>query len=482
MRLFLPLLLLALPIALACDGDSNGQTVPASRPTSSAASTATPEPDTTFVPFTPVPPTATPRPRPEANPLPEELKEVALSLFMQIGEARGTPARREVDMFLLTREQARAYYFGDATEEPAKGDEEPADGDASDEAPEPPQPPFSLREATYVLLGLIPPPQPPTESSPGTGTLQEQQIDNLISQITGFYSNEFAALYLVENSGACVQIESTIVHELTHALQYQYRDVDGLVRERGADWDGTRALLTVLEGDAVATEHLVLGFSTRSTCVREPFCFEIPPARGASPFVIERELDTWYEDGYCFIQAVREELIRGITGVFEDPPTTTEQILHPEKYLAGEPARPVLLNSIAADLGDGWQRLGGANLGEFGLQNLLLLGLDADRPFVQDAAAGWGGDAFSFYGHEDGAHLLHLETRWDSGEEAREFYAALVASLVNRGADPTPEDGATRYRATIGDVTWSTTVASDRVTLLASPDPDAISAAADVIE
>jgi hypothetical protein len=483
-RLLSSIALLALLVGLACSGDDDEVTPIASRPTSPAASTSTPEPGGTFVPYTPVPPTATPRPRPEANPLPEDLQEEALSLLMQIGEVRGTPARREIDMFLLTREQARAYYAGDTAE--TIPDEEPTDdvGDAEDGEQDqaPPSQPFSLREATYVLLGLIPPPQPPTPSSPGTGTLQEQEIDNLISQITGFYSNEFGALYLVENSGSCVQIESTIVHELTHALQYQYRDVDGLVRDRAGDWDGTRALLSVLEGDAVATEQLVLGFSTRSSCVREPFCFEIPPARSASPYVIERELDTWYEDGSCFIQAVRDKLTRGITGVFEDLPTTTEQILHPEKYLEGEPARPVFLISLADELGPGWEELGGADLGEFGLQNLLLLGLDDDRPRVQEAAAGWGGDSFSFYGNGDGGELLHLETRWDIGAEAREFYAALVASLVNRGADPPPEDGAASYRATIDGVTWSTTVASDRVTLLVSTDPDALEAAAAVVE
>lgn len=469
---YLPLALVALLLALACDGDEPSPRPPGTQPTSATTPT-TPDPNGTFVPFTPVPATATPRPRPEANPFPEELREEANSLLAQIGEVRDTPVRREIDMFILTREQARAFYEGDTD---STGDEPPSDSTEPEE--EPPPRPFNLRQETYVLLGLIPPPQPST----GTGNLEDQQLDNLISQITGFYSNEFGALYLVENSGSCVQLESTIVHELTHALQYQYRDIDGIVSDRVGNWDSTRALLTVLEGDAVFTETLVLGFSTRSACVRQPVCFEIPPPRSASPYVIERELDSWYEDGVCFVSAVRDKLTRGITGILEDLPTTTEQILHPDKYLAGEEARPVFLNSLVESLGPGWEQKGRANLGEFGLQNLLLTGLPDNPDFVQAAAAGWGGDSFFFYQHEDGAKLLHLETRWDSGAQAIEFYSALVQAMVNLSGDDPPDGTATRYRTEINGVIWSTTVASDRVTLLVSPDEDAIANAATTVE
>lgn len=463
--LLAPVALLALLLAAACDGGDSDVAQDGS-PTA-APTQATLTPGTTVIPFTPTTPTPEPRPRPEANPFPDDLRDQALALLQQIGDVRGTPSRREVDMFLLTRDQARAYY---------SGGEEPSDSTPPDQTP---PPPFDLRQETYVLLDLIPPPE-----AAGGRNLEEQQIDNLIDLITGFYSNDFMAFYLVESINGGIYgglARSTIVHELTHALQYQYRDIDGLARERSGDWDATTALLDVLEGDAVYTETLVLGFSTRST-YREPICFEIPaPIRAGTPYVVERELDTWYEDGVCFIAAVRDELTRGITGVFEDLPTTTEQILHPGKYLAGETARPVFLNSLTESLGPGWEQKGRANFGEFGLQNILLTGLAADRARVQEAAAGWGGDSFFLYANDDGDRLLHLETRWDGQTDAREFFDALVASIVNRGGEA-PEEGATRYRAAIDGVTWSTTVASDRVTLLVSTNPEAIEAVAALVE
>jgi hypothetical protein len=469
LRTLLTVVALLATLVIACDGDKKDETnAPPDNSPTAVPTAATPEPGTTVIPFTPVAPTPTPRPRPEANPFPEDLQQLALDLLQKIGDVRGTPARREVDMFLLTRDQARAYYT-------------PADEPADSTAPtEPTERPFDLRQETYVLLGLIPPPE-----DAGGRDLEDQQIDNLIDLITGFYSNDFQAFYLVESINGGIYgplAQSTIVHELTHALQYQYRDIDGIATERSGDWDGMTALLDVLEGDAVYTETLVLGFSTRST-YREPVCFEIPaPIRPGTPNVVERELDTWYEDGVCFIAAVRDKLTRGITGVFEELPTTTEQILHPDKYLSGELARPVFLTTLSTDLGGTWELKGRANFGEFGVQNILLTGLPNDREQVQQAAAGWGGDSFFFYGNDDGAQLLHLETRWDSQTDAREFFETLVASIVARGGGEGLAEGASRYRAAIGDVIWSTTVASDRVTLLVSTDPQAIETAAQTVE
>ncbi len=459
--LHLKVALIALLLTFACTGEADDDATPPSQP-ASAFTPTTPQPGSTAVSSTPAAPTATPRPRPEAEPFPGDLREQAAELLVRIGEVRHTQARREVDMFILTREEARAYYSGDngSTASPSR---------------------FDLKQETYVLLGMIPAP----EQDPAGRGLEEQQLDNLIDLITGFYSHDFMALYLVDsiNGGIYGGLAlSTIVHELTHALQFQYRDIDGLMRERAGDWDATTALLDVLEGDAVHTETLVLGFSTRST-YRQPVCFQVPAAQRANtPYVVERELDTWYEDGLCFIAAVRDELTRGITGVFEDPPTTTEQILHPEKYLAGEGARPVALDPLAEDLGAGWDEMGGANFGEFGLQNVLLTGLSHDRATVEDAATGWGGDAFSFYQHEAGAQLLHLETRWDSSADAREFYAALVVSMAGLSGEAGPEGNSLRYRTAIGEVTWSAARAGDRVTLLVSTDPVALESAAAIVE
>jgi hypothetical protein len=450
------LLTLVVTLAVACSDD---EPLPP-RETLPATATRTPTPLPTSTPA----PTATPRPRPEAAPFPDDLKQQAQELLDRVAAVRNSPPMRQVDMFLLTRPQVRTFY------------EIPTPGPTSTPPPAS-VPEVHLKQETYELLGLIPPPE-----LSGGRDIEALQLDNLIPLITGFYNHEFNAFYLVDGLSGGIYgglARSTIVHELTHALQYQYRDIDGIARQRENDWDATMALLDVLEGDAVNTEILVLGFSTRST-YRQPVCFAIPaPQRPGTAFAIERELDTWYEDGLCFVQTVREQVLRGVNGIFEDLPTTTEQILHPEKYLAGEDAKAVNLRSIA--LGAGWEIEGRANLGEFNLQNVLLLGLGGDRPGVQAAAAGWGGDTFALYGKGE-ARLFYAESVWDAPEEAGEFFNALVTSLANRGSGQLPPVSPESYSIALGGVTWRVYSNGDRVTLIVSTDAGIAEAAAQSVE
>jgi len=377
--------------------------------------------------------------------------------LQRIGEVRNSSPKQSVDMFVLTREQARAYYSRPAGAQPSEGAAAGTD----------------LKQEVYELLGMVPP-----RTQTGRD-LKQQQVDNLIALITGFYEPDLNALYLLEtlNGGLYGGLaRSTIVHELTHALQYQYADIAAAERQRARSWDATTALLDVIEGDAVNTENLVLGYSTRST-YRQPVCFSIPaPQRQGTPFVVERELDTWYEDGLCFVQAASRQLPDGVAGIFERLPETTEQVLHPEKYLANEGAKPARPAPIAGALGPGWRELGGNTFGEFGLQNLLLTGLVSDRAGVQAAAAGWGGDAFVLYGN-GASRLFHAETAWDSDDDAREFFAALSRSLARRGAALAPASEAS-FVAGLAGAEWRAWLRGDAVTLLVGDDAAALDAAA----
>lgn len=441
----LPFALLA-AVFIACSSPE-----PAATP---ATETATPEATATVTPL----PTPTPV-RPDAEPFPDALKQSSDALFEQLAEAWGAPIKAPVDMFVLTREQARAFYTatgvgsGSANESAAPG------GNAG--------PPLDIHQEVYELLGLIPSQKAQQSSSEAPPpSLQESQVDNLISLITGFYSPEYNALYVVESSTGS---KSTIVHELTHALQYQYADIPKAEKERANDWDATTALLDVMEGDAVNTEIKVLGYSTRQS-YRTPVCFSIPaPQRAGTPYVVERELDTWYEDGLCFVQAIAGQ--RSSQALFAALPTTTEQILHPEKYLAGEGRVPVTLSSLTPVLGSDWRKASSGTFGEFMLQNILLAGLPTQRGLVQAAAAGWGGDAWNLYVNGDG-RLLQASIAWDTPEDAAEFWSTLLSSLAAQGADVPPAD-APAFEVDIDGTTWRATIAGATTALVVSNNPEA---------
>ena len=429
---------------LACSGDS------APEATSTPPATTTPMPTPAPVP-TPVPPR-----RPEATAFPAALAQWAADAFASVAELRGTPPKHDVDMFLLTRAQARAYYGADR---PTPSVE--------------PQPrSLDAKQELYQLLGLIGP----------RADLGQQSLDNLIALITGFYSPELDALYVLEEIiGGLdgIGARTTIVHELVHALQDQHYDIALLDAERADDWDARTALLDVMEGEAIATEIAYFGFSTRSS-YRVPVCFQIPPPiRPGVPFIVERELDTWYEDGLCFVQAVAPRLPDGLAALWDDLPTTTEQVLHPEKYLAGEGAMPVTLRSLDSVLGEGWSQLASSTLGEFTLQNILLAGLAEERPLVQGAAAGWGGDRWALYTRED-ARLVHAVTLWDSDAEAREFWDAFLKSIYNRGEGLPPIED-TRLSIGLDGRTWRAHLQGNRVAFLVSNDPTALEAAAQAL-
>jgi hypothetical protein len=133
-----------------------------------------------------------------------------------------------------------------------------------------------------------------------------------------------------------------------------------------------------------------------------------------------------------------------VDGAYGRLPDSTEQVLHPEKYEAGEKPVEVDLDgaALAAAMGDGWSGTPEDTLGEFQLSVWLrengVKALDASR-----AAAGWGGDRLAYLRGPDGAYGLALATAWDSADDTDEFVEAAEAAVgslpgaarVERGAD-----------------------------------------------
>jgi hypothetical protein len=123
----------------------------------------------------------------------------------------------------------------------------------------------------------------------------------------------------------------------------------------------------------------------------------------------------------------------------EYPPQSTEQILHPEKWLARE--APITFewpkfDKVAA-LRD-WELLDDDVIGEFQWRIIFKeQGLTAQ---AESASAGWGGDRYAVFKRKDSdAMLLLLRTRWDSEQEAKEFADAYRKAQANKYAkDPVP--------------------------------------------
>jgi hypothetical protein len=119
---------------------------------------------------------------------------------------------------------------------------------------------------------------------------------------------------------------------------------------------------------------------------------------------------------------------------YRNPPLSTEQVIHPEKYLA-DPDAPTAVDLGRLEPGEGWKELGRNVVGE------MQLGVLLRRHGGKVAAAGWDGDRYAvFEGPEGRLGLVWLST-WDSAQDAREFHKGYARFQTTKlGADvPEPD-------------------------------------------
>ncbi len=212
-------------------------------------------------------------------------------------------------------------------------------------------------------------------------------------RILGFYDPERGTL-LVRGSRATPAVRRVMVHELTHALDDQRFRLDRPELDERDD-EAAIAFQSLVEGDAVRIEELYLA----SLPPEERRLAEIdgdgPAAPDpAVPRVFEALLAFPYEAGEALVEALlREGGPERLDAAFVDPPTTTEAVLHPERFLAGEQPKPV------GDPEPDGEPVDGGVLGELVLR--LVLQSSLDRASAARAAEGWGGDRYVAWFDED---------------------------------------------------------------------------------
>jgi len=240
----------------------------------------------------------------------------------------------------------------------------------------------------------------------------------LLENVVGFYDERPGRkrLFAVSADRSLTPMNRIVlVHELRHALQDQYADVHGSLPRSVGDFDDRRlAFLSALEGDAtlVMTRYLERLFPMGGALSELPL--PEPPVEGAPP-ILRDQLVRPYVSGLEFVRALEA---RGGFGAVREawsrPPRSSEQVLHPEKYFAGEEPSPVAIP---------WQPRGGRLLLEGVLGEIFsgtLLGA------AGAATEGWGGDQFRCW-DVGGRTLLVLQSAWDTPRDEAEFRQALRA-------------------------------------------------------
>ena len=164
---------------------------------------------------------------------------------------------------------------------------------------------------------------------------------------------------------------------------------------------------------------------------------EIPKTSSSSiPESIDKLNRFVYRYGVEFVKALYNHEGAGwdaVNQAYENPPNTTEQIIHPDKYFAQEDALPVEESSVTED----WNLTMTDSFGEY----FILVMLDNWLP-VEDAevaAQGWGGDVFNYYENGDD-FLFTWDIVWDSNEDAHEFYVTFQNMMDQTSAEEVTDD------------------------------------------
>jgi len=169
----------------------------------------------------------------------------------------------------------------------------------------------------------------------------------------------------------------------------------------------------------------------------------------SAPMFIREQLLFPYGDGFNFVRRLYQTG-RGYVAVddaFKNPPDSTEQILHPEKYRTREKPVEVALPDLVAAMGPGWRKINSNVLGELDFRLILEQLTDTGR--ATRGSAGWGGDRWLLL-EKDGQQALVIKAVWDTENDARNFFDTFGLAMKNRLVGAKQEEASTTRQALTG--------------------------------
>lgn len=239
-----------------------------------------------------------------------------------------------------------------------------------------------------------------------------------------------------------------LAHELTHVLQDQHFDLMSLPFEDLQQEDMASAVRALIEGDAtlVMIDYILEQQEGNLDAAEVPGIAESMRNWSNNPLIrsfglfqrvpryITENMLFSYLQGFAFVLHLKKQgYWEAINQSYTDFPVSTEQILHPEKYVEERDWPTVIDLPDMTDMLSDWQLLERNTLGEFNIYLLLDGYLPEEQAFL--ASAGWDGDRFGLYEHSGNANLfLAWYTTWDSPQDAQEFFDACAAMLEKRSA------------------------------------------------
>jgi hypothetical protein len=286
---------------------------------------------------------------------------------------------------------------------------------------------------TLEAFGLIPKGFP----------LDSFMLDVLTDQIAGLYDPKAKEFYIADWIAPDEQ-RSVMAHELTHALEDQSYHIDPWIKAARPNDDAELAREAVSEGSAMAA---MVDYSLReqkmgvrdlpdvTLLLRSGAVDEMSkdPHLATAPPYIRDDLLFPYLAGTTFSQ----QFLKAHAGwsdlniLFANPPVSTQQIMHPDLYLAGVKPEKVVLPDWKKLLPADWKFLEENVMGEFNLDEVLKQFLGQER--ADKLAEAWRGDRYaSFQNQKTNQILLVFLVDLDSVEDASRFCGQYSEALEKK--------------------------------------------------
>ncbi|MEP7086219.1 MAG: hypothetical protein ABI884_02695 [Gemmatimonadota bacterium] len=261
--------------------------------------------------------------------------------------------------------------------------------------------------------------------------LRALMLDLYTEQIVGFYDPATKVLYVVDGAPAD-QLGFVIEHELVHALQDQYTNLDSLLHIKGDD-DRVLAAQSVMEGQATLVPlrdrlgpaaEIPGGWDRVRQMVRESS--SSMPKFAAAPQILQETLIFPYLSGMEFMKHFDDQE-PGKMPFGAAMPVSSTQIIHPSAYFGSNAEQPV---TITLPPLHGATNTYENDMGEFETRLFLFQHLKDQNASIM-AAMGWAGDRYAILKTPHGDGLAWV-TVWRSAVDAGEFRTAMQKVLTAR--------------------------------------------------
>jgi hypothetical protein len=243
--------------------------------------------------------------------------------------------------------------------------------------------------------------------------LQQKLLALLTEQIAGLYDPKSREFFIADWTSPADQ-RVIMAHELTHALQDQHFHIQKWQDAVKTNDDASLARDAVLEGTAtIAMVDYLLrdtGKSSSDIPDLDPSLLlgnaSDSPELSSAPLVIQEEMLFPYIAGSTFSQHVLRAYggWTGLHKLFENPPVSSQQIIHPDLYLQGVMPKVVSLVPMIKAIPHGWKKLDENIVGELFWRVVLEQFLGQER--ASDLAPSWAGDRYAVFEQQHGGPTL----------------------------------------------------------------------------